>query len=1035
MTQVSENTNSKKGGAPGRIIGFFAHRCRKADFETSLAPRTGLRARYNTFRRRQKYLLLCFAVPMLIMWLMYICRQVFPFGQESVLVLDLNGQYVYFFEGLRDILRGDGSFLYSFKRALGGEFTGIYAYYLASPFSFIVALFPKSMITEALLLMFLLKTGSCGLTFGIYLDATRKKRNPTATVIFSAMYALCAYAVVMQHNTMWIDNMILMPIIMLGIENLIRFGKFKMYVFALVCAVWSNFYIGYMMCIFCAVYFFYAYFSRTPEERNPLGEKKHFIKSGGRMALYSLSAVMICGVLLFCTYYSLTFGKTTFSNPNFTPSQKFDWLDMVTKLFIGSYDTVRPEGLPFLYSGTLTLMLLPLYFLAPHVKTREKISSGLLLAFFLVSFNVSTLDLIWHGMQRPNWLNYRYSFMMCFFMVLLAYKAFERLSDIGYRKAVCSGAVLCALIIIIQKVLKDSSNVRTFSMIWLSVAIIAVYLGVLRAVTFSKESVRRTGTLVLAVLVGAEMFGAGMLNMDSLDSDVVYSSRTSYRTFIDGLTPVVNNVKENDTSFYRIEKTHHRKTNDNFALGLNGMSNSTSTLNAETISLLHDFGLSSKSHWSKYLGGTPVFDSLFGIKYVIQEYDSDEVMELYTDTGWGNEDYTVWENPYALPLAYGVDESLAELEIHESYDSPFLRMNATVSAMLGEEVEIFTPVTHDEGLKSDGLIRSAVAGHIKFEKSGNTDNHRAHITLTVPSDDVLYCYFPSEYKRECYLYVNGLKQGSVFGNESDRIIELGRFEAGEEITISIEPLEDTFYFSNESVIFWQLDEDAFSEYMPKLASSPFEITKYSDDRFEGTLTVSEGDGLIFTSIPYDEGWQIYVDGEKVAPCKVLDGLLAFRAESGEHTLVMKYRPACLYLGLAVSVGGLCIFAAAWIVTEAYRKQRLALGASVYGECDELCAELCPPEEAVFDAALPKECGGDGTVPQESGMSDAPDIGDDGTASQESGETGVPDSEGDCGTDSTDGSDPADVKDSADIKDSGTDSEDNKDDSTDNGNLI
>ena len=136
-------------------------------FRTPLAPRSTIREFWRDFILNKKYLLICFAVPALLTLLMYICFQVYPIGEASVLVLDLNGQYVYFFEGLRDILYGDGNLLYSFSRSLGGEFIGIFAYYLSSPFSILVALFPKENITEALLLMFILKAGACGLTFGI----------------------------------------------------------------------------------------------------------------------------------------------------------------------------------------------------------------------------------------------------------------------------------------------------------------------------------------------------------------------------------------------------------------------------------------------------------------------------------------------------------------------------------------------------------------------------------------------------------------------------------------------------------------------------------------------------------------------------------------------------------------------------------------------------------------------------------------------------------------------------------------------------
>ena len=87
---------------------------------------------------------------------------------------------------LREMLLNGGSPFYTFEVGMGASFLPMFGYYLASPFSLIVALFPREMITEALLTMFLLKTGLCGLTFGVYLHKTRP-RNPVAVVIFSTM--------------------------------------------------------------------------------------------------------------------------------------------------------------------------------------------------------------------------------------------------------------------------------------------------------------------------------------------------------------------------------------------------------------------------------------------------------------------------------------------------------------------------------------------------------------------------------------------------------------------------------------------------------------------------------------------------------------------------------------------------------------------------------------------------------------------------------------------------------------------------------
>ena len=166
---------------------------------------------------------LAFLFPVVLMALIYIAMEVWPFGKNSVLVLDLNGQYVYYFEAMRDILRGEQGFLYSFERALGGEFLGIIAYYLASPFIVLVALFPEGMITESLYAILLLKCGLSGFNMCVYLH----KSHPTAPiseVIFSVMYALTSSAVVQQHNTMWIDCLLFFPLIMLGMESLIKYG-------------------------------------------------------------------------------------------------------------------------------------------------------------------------------------------------------------------------------------------------------------------------------------------------------------------------------------------------------------------------------------------------------------------------------------------------------------------------------------------------------------------------------------------------------------------------------------------------------------------------------------------------------------------------------------------------------------------------------------------------------------------------------------------------------------------------------------------
>ena len=106
--------------------------------------------------REKYYHILAFALPIIILYITFYAMEIYPYGEKSVLTLDMDGQYVYFFEQLRDVYTGQSSLIYTFERSLGGEFLGCFTYYLASPLSFLVVLFPATAITEAIMLMFLL---------------------------------------------------------------------------------------------------------------------------------------------------------------------------------------------------------------------------------------------------------------------------------------------------------------------------------------------------------------------------------------------------------------------------------------------------------------------------------------------------------------------------------------------------------------------------------------------------------------------------------------------------------------------------------------------------------------------------------------------------------------------------------------------------------------------------------------------------------------------------------------------------------------
>ena len=908
----------------------------------------GQKSKWLPILKEYNFLWVAAIVPTILMYLMYVARLIHPFGDSTVLVLDLNGQYVYFYEGLRSIFWGEGTLFYSFSRALGGEFMGMYDYYVASPLALLVALFPKDRIQEALLCIFLIKTALCSVTMSFYLYKHSVSRNKLVIITFGVMYALSSYAIIQQHNSMWIDAVMWLPILAYAIEEMIKRGPFRLYVFSLALTLISNFYIGYMVCIFTAAYCFYYYFAHNQHnENNPTGEKNHFLRSVGRIALWSALAVGIAAFIILSAYYSLSMGKDEFSTPKWEITQKFNLFEFLYKFLPSSYDTVRPAGLPFVYCGILPLLLVPAFFISKKFSKREKIAAGLFILFFVGSFATSTLDLIWHGFQKPNWLNYRYSFMLCFFLLVLAFRAFEHIEFTSRKSLLCITAFIGLFVLIVQELgdfmteANEKLVIRPFATIWLSIACLAAYFIIICLWGKAKNRVRDNLAVVLAFLVCVEVFLSGLSEMNSFDKDVTYSKYSRYTAMTDTFLPITDKIYENDDGFFRMEKTYHRKKNDNFALNIKGLSNSTSTLNRDTLDFLARMGYSAKSHWAQYGGGTPVNDSLLGIKYLISDKD---MSHYYGDPVYTKEDYNyaedanvsgsynVYLNPYVLSMLAGVSDSFATFD-PEAYDNPFDRLNAMVTAMLGasEPVKIFVPATQNGDPQLKDATVSTIAGHYKYVG----DKGVLTYSYTVPEGTQIYYYFPSDYPREVDLEISISKVGdktlpykmtaspekNFGGGETQRIVSLGIASyTGQEspapdtadvtLKVTIDNGSKNLYIKESwaSCIYY-IDWAVFEEAMTALQTTQVHLDATSvDDHLTGYVETQGDRQLIYTSIPYDEGWKVTVDGKSVETFEAAGALVAFYVNGeGLHDIDLRYLPDVYVLGLTVSIFCLIVF--------------------------------------------------------------------------------------------------------------------------------
>ncbi len=917
------------------------------------------------------YLILAAGIPAFLFFLMYLTRGLYPFGNGTVLVLDLNGQYVYFFEALKKTVLEGGSLLYSWSRSLGGEFLGMYAYYLASPFSYLICLFPDGKTQEFLLVLFMIKAALCGGTMGFFLHKHSEKRNKLTVIAFSILYAVSAYCVVHQNNTMWMDAVMWLPLVAYGIECVVKYGKFKLFVIMLALTLASNFYIGYMVCIFVMLYFFYyMYAYKDNNANNPWSEKAHYLKSFLRIGFFSLLAIMMAAVIVMGAYYSLQFGKNEFTDPSWDFALRLDIFDIMFKMLPSSYDTVRIDGLPFVYCGLLTVLLAPLFFLSKKFTFREKAATSIFLLIFVLSFSISVFDLIWHGFQKPQWLNNRYSFMFCFLLIFIAFRAFESIEEFSLRSIAGISALIMFFVILVQNFEEDyiaklealnygpeagRFEIHGFATVILTILALTAYLLIIGAMRRVKNK-----DLVSAVLVGVvclEVFLSGISNLDDFDEDVAFTKYYKYNDFQKLMVPVADTLQDYDKGFYRSEITTRRKDNDNFALGLKGITSTTSTLNSDTISFIHGLGYFGSSHRTRYEGGSIVNDSLIGLKYIISARDYSDIygapvlsLEDYAKYAsmstdkflkeTSSEEYkhisadklNIYQNPYALSLAFASGNGIYSINFKDhntwvekddkrynkgGYLSPFDRINALYTAILGEEetVEIFKPATQEGSpLLSAGVTAAESSGHYRYSGSkGSTITY----TYTVPEGVEIFAYFPAFYSRAIKLSSPTLQifDGTTsLSNCNDRIVHLG-YTKGKSYRLTV-TIDNTvsggqFYTAVKDSYIYYVDMELFEEVIERIKREELVIDEeYKDDDISGTITTLTDNRTILTTIPYDEGWKVYVDGKEVdTKAAVGSALLSFEIdEAGKHDIRFLYRPAVATVGIIITGSAIVIFA-------------------------------------------------------------------------------------------------------------------------------
>lgn len=92
----------------------------------------------------------------------------------------------------------------------------------------------------------------------------------------------------------------------------------------------------------------------------------------------------------------------------------------------------------------------------------------------------------------------------------------------------------------------------------------------------------------------------------------------------------------------------------------------------------------------------------------------------------------------------------------------------------------------------------------------------------------------------------------------------------------------------------------------KLREEALSISAQGQNFIKGKIGVSRKK-MLFLSIPYDDGWKVWVDGKRAIAKVVNMGFIGLPLDAGEHTVGLKYESPLLVPGAAISLAGILIY--------------------------------------------------------------------------------------------------------------------------------
>ncbi len=833
--------------------------------------------------KERSLLWLSAAISVVLMIVVFKAARRFPGDEHIFMVGDYFVQFMnYIVMFWRKLLSGNG-ILYSFDVGLGAATLEQYAFYGFSPFNFVFVIIKNTDI--AAFVLFLLKVAAIASSMHLFLRQAIKLKECTS-LFFSISYALCAYVMNYYFCIVLIDYLYMLPIVMLMLVRFFRTGKWYGLAFTYGVTFTIAYYGGYMIGIFSFVCFICMLLTGKCDI-----DKKKIVK------LFFVAvtiAVMISAVVTLPTAAAIISGHGGNAYKG-VELRLFIW-DIIADMY-----PLRKIGvnsvLPSVYSGLPVLFFVMAYFRDTTRGIRVRIIGAIPLIFLSACSVIEPFYIMMHGFDAPDGYHFRFAYLFAFYMILLAaIKAKENCMSLD-KKTIIIVAAVYPLVVFLGKLTlpEDVYEMDTLRMGLVELMIVAYY--------FTFLSKIKNKSVLIGTIFVLELFTNAYFAITP-DKQTLIRWKETYDLWLTQGEKAITEIEaqEEDDEFYRINYRDGMWNNDSMFFGFHGLGYFSSMEQVQTRKTLKKLGYSTSDRVVVERGGSPFTEMIFAQKYRVKTCP-----DIRLDDP---EKVDVEKNIFSLPLGFMVSDNICNLG--DLGNNAFINQQLLLESMTEDSGYLWEEYTGD-------IVRECENAEIEISSDETVIKRKepgtASITLTIPSKDKkAYSYFPSDSSALDWAspIVSSDEQADNIGIvapvflQMPSLVPLGDKNGKSRLYITF---RDTTGDSAimERVDFAYLDEQVIKRAFDELEPGGLKIISMRDDRIKGIIKADGDKSVLFTSIPYEKGWHIKIDGKKIKTFSVVEGaFLAGKVDKGEHEVEIYYENAYIKAGLVISFFGMLI---------------------------------------------------------------------------------------------------------------------------------